>query len=213
MTTPHAAVVLAAGGSTRLGRPKQGLTRGDETLVHRTARLALASGAARVLVIVGARADSVCEAVRDLPVECHHNAAWATGLGSSVRVAAAALATHGGPALLLVCDQPALEDAHLHALLEAARASSSGCAATRLGQRLGTPVVVSPEVLRRAGALHGDRGLRDLLNAEGVDVAACDAPGLVLDIDTPEDLAVAVAKGWLDGQFPAGPRGGHGRAG
>mgnify|MGYP006198170919 CR=1 FL=1 len=106
MTSSLVAVVLAAGGSTRLGRPKQLLTRDGETLVHRAARLAVASGAARVRVIVGAHADDVVAAVRDLPVECLVNPRWNEGLAGSVRVAVNALAAHDRATLLLTCDQP-----------------------------------------------------------------------------------------------------------
>ena len=198
MTVPHIAVVLAAGGSTRLGRPKQLLTRDGETLVHRAARLALASGAARVRVIVGAQADDVVAAVRDLPVECLVNPRWNEGLAGSVRVAVDALAAHDRATLLLTCDQPALDLAHLQALLAAARAAPSGSAATRFGDRVGVPAVVAPSVLRAARTVQGDRGLRDVLNATGAGVIACDAPVLGVDIDTPEDVAEAVSRGWLD---------------
>nr|WP_298154340.1 nucleotidyltransferase family protein [uncultured Pseudoxanthomonas sp.] len=198
MTVPHAAVVLAAGGSTRLGRPKQLLARDGETLVHRAARLALASGAARVLVIVGAQADEVVAAVRDLPVECLCNARWREGLAGSLRTAVDALAAHAGATLLLTCDQPALEVAHLQALLAAAREAPSGSAATRFGDRVGVPAVVAPTVLRAARAVQGDRGLRDALNAAGAGVIARDAPHLGVDIDTLEDVAEAVSRGWLD---------------
>lgn len=198
MTVPHVAVVLAAGGSTRLGRPKQLLTRDGETLVHRAARLALASGAARARVIVGAHADDVVAAVRDLPVECLVNPRWNEGLAGSVRVAVDALAAHDHATLLLTCDQPALDLAHLQALLAAARAAPSGSAATRFGDRVGVPAVVAPAVLRVARAVQGDRGLRDVLNATGAGVIACDAPDLGIDIDTPEDVSEAVSRGWLD---------------
>ena len=198
MTVPHIAVVLAAGGSTRLGRPKQLLTRDGETLVHRAARLALASGAARVRVIVGAQADDVVAAVRDLPVECLVKPRWNEGLAGSVRVAVDALAAHDRATLLLTCDQPALDLAHLQALLAAARAAPSGSAATRFGDRVGVPAVVAPSVLRAARTVQGDRGLRDVLNATGAGVIACDAPVLGVDIDTPEDVAEAVSRGWLD---------------
>lgn len=198
MTVPHVAVVLAAGGSTRLGRPKQLLTRDGETLVHRAARLALASGAARVRVIVGAHADDVVAAVRDLPVEYLVNPRWNEGLAGSVRVALDALAAHDRATLLLTCDQPALDLAHLQALLAAARAAPSGSAATRFGDRVGVPAVVAPTVLRAARDLQGDRGLRDVLNADGAGVIACDAPVLGVDIDTLEDVAEAVSRGWLD---------------
>lgn len=198
MTVPHVAVVLAAGGSTRLGRPKQLLTRDGETLVHRAARLALASGAARVRVIVGAQADDVLAAVRDLPVECLVNPRWNEGLAGSVRVAVDALAAHDHATLLLTCDQPALDLVHVQALLAAARAAPAGSAATRFGDRVGVPAVVAPAVLRAARTVQGDRGLRDVLNATGAGVIACDAPDLGVDIDTPGDVAEAVSRGWLD---------------
>nr|WP_298134589.1 nucleotidyltransferase family protein [uncultured Pseudoxanthomonas sp.] len=198
MSGSHAAVVLAAGGSTRLGRPKQLLTREGETLVHRAARLALASGASRVLVVVGAQADDIARAVSDLPVECVVNTQWCAGLAGSVRVAAEALAMHAEATLLLTCDQPALEVVHLLELLEASRRASSGCAATRLGDRIGIPAVVAAAMLRAALAVQGDRGLRDVLNAEDADVIACEAPDLAHDIDVPDDIAAAIAKGWLD---------------
>lgn len=198
MTVPHVAVVLAAGGSTRLGRPKQLLTRDGETLVHHAARLALASGAARVWVIVGAHADDVVAAVRDLPVECLVNPRWNEGLAGSVRVAVDALAAHDHATLLLTCDQPALDLAHLQALLAAAPAAPSGSAATRFGDRVGVPAVVAPTMLRAARDLQGDRGLRDVLNAAGTGVIACDASVLGVDIDTLEDVAEAVSRGWLD---------------
>lgn len=198
MTATHAAVVLAAGGSTRLGRPKQLLTRDGETLVHRAARLALASGATRVLVIVGAYANDVDAAVSDLPVECLFNAQWNAGLAGSVRVAAQELAAHDRATLLVTCDQPALEVVHLQALLDAARHAPSGSAATRLGDRVGIPAVVAPTLLHAAMAMQGDRGLRDALNAAGADVIACDAPDLGFDVDTPEDVTSAVSRGWLD---------------
>ena len=198
MKVAHAAVVLAAGGSTRLGRPKQLLTRDGETLVHRAARLALASGASRVLVIVGAQADDVVSAVRDLPVECVVNARWSDGLAGSVRIAAEALDHATGATLLLACDQLALDAAHLQTLLEAACRTASSSAATRLGDRIGIPAVVAPGMLQVAQAVQGDRGLRDALNAPIADVICCDAPDLAFDIDTPEDVAIAVARGWLD---------------
>lgn len=198
MSKTHAAVVLAAGGSTRLGRPKQLLTRDGETLVHRAARLALESGASRVLVVVGAYADDVAAAVRDLPVECVVNGRWSEGLAGSVRITAESLATHAHATLLLTCDQPALEVDHLQSLLDASRRAPSGSAATRFGDRVGIPAVVAPTLMRAALAVQGDCGLRDVLNAEGAGVIACDAPDLGLDIDTPDDVAVAVSRGWLD---------------
>jgi molybdenum cofactor cytidylyltransferase len=209
----HCAVVLAAGGSRRLGRPKQLLRREGETLVHRVARLAMATGPQRVLVICGAHEHGIREAVADLTlerlaveclaVECVHNAQWQGGLASSLRVTAASLAGHAGATLLLACDQPALEAHHLDELLTRAAASASGCAATRHGEkgdvRAGIPAVVSSSILQSAMDLHGDRGLRHALNTQAADTLGwLDAPELQFDLDTVDDVACAKRQGWLD---------------
>ncbi len=198
----HAALVLAAGGSLRLGRAKQLLTRDGETLVHRAARLALESGAASVVVVTGAREAEVAAALHDLSscetgdVQCVWNAAWASGMASSL-AAADLLHDFDGPVLVLVTDQPALEATHLQRLLAGARSSSSRCAATRHGDGVGVPAVVTAAMLAHAHRLQGGGGLGAQLTAMQ-DVWVLDAPELAHDIDTPEDVEAAVAKGWLD---------------
>ncbi|WAC62023.1 nucleotidyltransferase family protein [Pseudoxanthomonas sp. SL93] len=199
MRPAHAAVVLAAGGSVRLGQPKQLLMRHGETLVRRTTRLVLESGASRVLVIGGARVDDIHAAVEDLPVELLVNTEWQEGLASSLRIAACALARHDAPTLIVGCDQPLLAASDLLALLSSAASATSGCAVTRHQDRPGIPVVLSPSVLRTAHSLRGDRGFRDILNALPQDgLAWHDAPGLAHDLDTPANVAHAIAQGWLD---------------
>lgn len=198
----HAALVLAAGGSRRLGRPKQLLTRDGETLVHRAARLALESGAAYVAVVTGACGDEVSAALDDLTsreacdVQCVWNTGWASGIAGSL-AAADELHDFDGPILILATDQPVLEATHLERLLAGAQSSPSRCAATRHGDRLGVPAVVTAPMLARANRLQGDSGLGAQLTAMR-DVWVLDAPELAHDIDTPEDVDAAVAKGWLD---------------
>ncbi|MGX5728999.1 nucleotidyltransferase family protein [Pseudoxanthomonas beigongshangi] len=197
MTFAHDAVVLAAGGSRRLGQAKQLLTRDDETLVHRCVRLAAATGPQRLLLITGSHADAVAAAVADLPVDIHRNADWEEGLASSLRLAAGVLVDAARPCLLLICDQPALEAVHLQRLREGFVAR--GCAATRHGDACGVPALVPADVLARAPGLTGDHGLRGLLAARGPErVALLDAPELGRDLDTPADLREARARGWID---------------
>ncbi len=196
---PHVAVVLAAGGSRRLGRSKQLLARDGETLVHRAVRMALATQPARVLLVVGGDAGAVRAAVTDLDVEVVFNTAWEEGLASSVRAAASALAGSQMPCLLLGCDQPALQVSHLRDLLDGASVSGSACAATLHGEGLGIPVVVSPVVLAAARDLVGDRGLRAVLQRlPRESIYLLDASELQFDLDTPEDVRTAVERGWLD---------------
>lgn len=199
MNKVHVAVVLAAGGSRRLGHPKQLLTRDGETLVHRATRLAAASGARRTIVVTGADHPRIAAAVDDLGVEVVTNPQWETGLASSLKLAAQVLQHHAGRVLILGCDQPGLEAAHLRQLLSAACEAFSGCAATRQGDRLGSPAAVPATLLQTADLLQGDRGFGTYFNALGPGtVWGLHAPELQLDIDCPESEQAAIARGLLD---------------
>ena len=196
---PHVAVVLAAGGSRRLGQPKQLLKRDGETLVHRAVRLALETKPQRVLLVVGGHAQAMRDAVADLDVEVVMNAGWEEGLASSVRAAAVALAGDQARCLLLACDQPALQHSHLQQLLEGAAVSASACAATVHGDALGIPVVVSAEMFQQARELVGDRGLRAVLQRLPRDsIHPFEASELQFDLDTADDVQTAIGRGWLD---------------
>lgn len=217
----HDAVLLAAGGSRRLGQPKQLLTRDGEPLVRRAARLALATAPRRMLVVTGGAGDAVAAALHGLACERVDHAGWASGLAGSLHAAGDALAADASPSVLVLgCDQPALEASHLRALLDGAATSASGCAATHHGAAaVGIPAVVPAGWLRRtvqaarvdgaAGAVgdadrgDADRGFgRQLRALPPATLWTLDAPGLDCDIDTPDDLRAAIARGWLDAASP-----------
>ena len=203
MTSQHIAIILAAGGSTRLGRPKQLLTRDGETLVHRAARLAIETGALRTLVVLGADHEPIAAALADLTCDIVINAAWQRGLGSSIAVAGRHIGTHVGQVLISVCDQPALERRHFDALLAGAVLASRGVAATRHGEALGVPAVVPGAWLAAPhddAALAGDRGFSTRIASLARDaLIVLDEPCLLDDIDTQDDLEHAIARGVLDG--------------
>lgn len=199
MKPQHVALVLAAGGSTRLGQPKQLLTREGETLVHRAARLAIESGALQTFVVTGADADAITGAIRDLTCETLDNPHWLQGLSSSLRSAAPRIAQAAVPVLVMGCDQPALDGAHLAALLQGSRDAASRAAATAYGDDSGVPAVLPHDWFKDADALSGDRGFRRRLHTLGAALARIEAPqALALDIDTPADLQQARELGLID---------------
>lgn len=198
---PHVVVVLAAGGSTRLGRSKQLLRRNGETLIHRAVRLAAATGPARLLVVVGGDVESVSAGLDACECELVYNDAWRDGLASSLHAAAARIVNFDGPVLVLGCDQPALELDHLSRLLEGANRSTARAAAAIHAGLPGSPAVV-PGAWFADGATTGDRGFGRRLRAlpEG-SLFLLDAAALEADIDTADDLDLAVAGGWLDAEI------------
>lgn len=192
----HAAVLLAAGGSRRLGRPKQLLTRGGAPLVRRVAQMLLATGAAPVLVVLGGEGPGVRAALEGLPVDLVENPDWTTGLAGSLRTAAQALAGQRTATLLAAVDQPRLEAAHLQALLAAWTPEAD--VASRYGEAFGIPALVRPATLKAALALGGDAGFRQIWKNHPDALRLVDAPELADDIDTPQDLENAARQGWVD---------------
>ncbi|MCD9032587.1 nucleotidyltransferase family protein [Luteimonas sp. Y-2-2-4F] len=196
--SPHAAVLLAAGGSARLGRPKQLLRRDGEFLVHRAARLALATAPAELLVVVGAQEAAVRDALASLPHRAISNPHWRDGLAASLRTVADHACAHEA-VLILACDLPALDAAHLHRLVAGARSAPSRCAALRWGNAPGMPAVVPGAWFADLAMAPSDAGFRQRLRAlPAGSVSLLDAPEAAFDVDTPADLDVAIAQGLLD---------------
>ncbi|WP_369927135.1 NTP transferase domain-containing protein [Xanthomonas sp. NCPPB 2632] len=194
MTGRHDAVILAAGGSLRLGRPKQLLTRDGETLVGRISRLVASTRPGKTIAVVGAHAEHLCGRLNGaLPVFNPH---WATGMASSLHLAADALAGRDGPVLVVVVDQLALDEVHLERLLREHDGTQD--TVTAYGDAAGVPAVLRATTLARAATLHGDRGFRALW--AGHDVHRVRNEALAQDLDTEDDVARAVAAGLLDRQ-------------
>lgn len=194
----HAAVIMAAGISERLGQPKQLLRRNGETLLHRMARLAAATRPAVLVIALPAHAHGMADLLRDITGLKIVHPEPGRGMGASLQ-AAAPWVTAFHRVLVMGCDQPALESPHLHALLEGATGSASGCAATVLSGTVGVPAVVPGSWFEAFEAAPGNAGFRDRLRTlPRQQLAMIHAPALALDIDTLEDLRMARGQGLID---------------
>lgn len=197
----HVAVVLAAGGSRRLGRPKQLLTRDGESLLRRTVFLAQSTAPVRTLVVLGAEHKRLSDSLRGLDCQCVVNPDWQSGIAGSLATAAVAMSGHDGSVLIVGCDQPALSSEHLHALLRGAASASSRSAATLHGLLPGVPAVVPARWLQDIRHGDGDRGLGPRLRSLSPDqLFVLDAPELQFDVDTEADVVAAINRGWLDAE-------------
>jgi len=199
-----AAVVLAAGRSTRMGGPNKLLAEvARRPLVRIAAEAALASRASPVIVVTGHQREQVEKALAGLPVRLVHNPDFADGLGTSLRTGIAALPAESDGAIVCLGDMPRV-DARLIDRLIAAFDPDRGALVvvpTFEGKR-GNPVLWSRRFFPDLMAIEGDVGARHLIGRYGEAVAelAVDGKATLTDIDTPEALIGIKAE--IEGALP-----------
>jgi molybdenum cofactor cytidylyltransferase len=184
-----AAIILAAGRSTRMGAQNKLLAdvRGLPLLRH-VAQAALASRARPVLVVVGHQAAAIRSALAGLPVTFVDNPAYAAGLSGSLQAGIRALAAGCDGTLVLLGDMPQITSVHIDALI-AAFAPGAIVVPTHRGRR-GNPVLWPAACLGEMLALAGDAGAKQLLAAHATKVRSVDlgSDAIFVDVDTPEAL-------------------------
>ena len=183
------AILLAAGASVRMGRPKQLLPVGGETLLARTSAVLLAAPVWPVIVALGANADDIRPQLARLPVIVVENEAWPEGMASSIRSGITTLQQFSrsmAGALIALCDQPALTSEMVARLVEEHRRANESIIAARYADRCGAPVLFPHAVFPELQALTGEQGARVVVDAHAAQVVAIDLPELAFDLDTPE---------------------------
>lgn len=176
-----AAVVLAAGASTRLGEPKQLIVINGETLLERAVRTAREAGCVPVVVVLGANAERIREQCDLGDAVAVVNEAWEEGMASSIRIGVDALYGAEG-VVLMTCDQPAVTADHLRTLMGSGEVTASAYAGRR-----GVPAYFPANSVSELMQLRGDAGARELVRS----AAAVELAGGELDVDTDRELARA----------------------
>ncbi len=186
---PVAAVVLAAGASTRFGQSKQLLEWKGEPLVAYVSDVALAAGLNPVIVVLGCQAEESYQALEDRAVHKLINWRWEEGMSSSVRTGLAAVPPHAEGVLFLQCDQPGVTPGLLRAMVDQFEQSGGSIVhPVHQGQR-GTPVLFPRRFFAELAAVTGDEGGRSLIRRHSDQVASVTVHDdrILVDIDTPED--------------------------
>jgi molybdenum cofactor cytidylyltransferase len=183
-------LVLGAGGSKRLGRPKQLLPYGDTTLLGHVVATARACAFDQLVVAIGGAADDVRESVDLAADEVVVNDAYGAGCSSSIAAALAVVDPRAGVLVLMLGDQPGVTPETVAALL--AGRGNAPLAVCRYDDGRGHPIAFARSVFGDLANLHGDKGVWKLLDRG--DPAEVRIPGAIpLDVDTEEDYETVLS--------------------
>jgi molybdenum cofactor cytidylyltransferase len=182
-------IILAAGASSRLGRPKQNLVFQKNTLLQRAVETALASKCRPIIVVLGANADLIETSNLSKDLTIIYNRDWSEGLASSIRVAIREIkkndAIHN--VVIMLCDQPYVSAALIDSMVIDQQATGKPIVACSYNNTIGVPALFNKSVFAELLLLKGHEGAKKILKEHPDDMVIIPFDKGSIDIDTPED--------------------------
>ena len=184
-----AGLVLAAGESKRLGRPKQLVKYEGKTLLNQAIHTLFETGITDVYVVLGAHRTQIASSIAKADAITIYNDQWRDGMGSSLQTGVKAVsADNQADAILVVLsDQPKVRVAHLNKLINSYDQEHIIC--SRYNGINGVPTIFPRLYFTDLMSIAGDEGARKVITKYESEVVSFDCPECAVDIDTPSDLA------------------------
>jgi molybdenum cofactor cytidylyltransferase len=183
-------VILAAGASVRLGKPKQLLLHHGKTLLNHAVEQAVNSNADAVVVILGKDADTFKSEIDEKKAHAISNEEWKEGMGSSARLGIKTLLDdkpYIDAVIFMVCDQPHISSSVLNELIATQQKTTKQIITCDYGESIGPPALFHRKYFPELMKLEGDAGARNIIQQNMNDVATVSFPEGKIDIDTAED--------------------------
>lgn len=188
-----AAIVLAAGGSSRLGKPKQLVVYEGQTLISLATENCIRAGCSPVIVVVGCRAEEVCRSIAHLPTRNIVNSEWRMGQSSSIVLAVHTLMTGNwelpDAVLVMLCDMPKITLAALRQMISNCESSCDTIIATSYPDGGGVPACFPKSIYPKLVELSGDQGAKPMIRSGDYPVQLQEIRGADFDVDLPSDVA------------------------
>src|SRR4029077_11221237 len=167
-------VILAAGASTRLGKPKQLLQYQGKTLLAHTINEAVNSNADEVVVILGKNANLFKKGIDEKKVRFAINSSWEEGMASSIRLGLDTLLNdkpYIDAVIFMVCDQPHISLSILNKLIKAQQKTTKQIVTCNYGDAIGPPALFHKKYFKELMKLSGDTGAKKIIQKNMNDVA------------------------------------------
>lgn len=181
----YSTIILAAGTSSRLGTPKQLLQFNGDSLLNNAIKAAKQANATETVVVLGAAAEVLKDEIKDKDVTVLLNTQFTEGMASSIRCGLQYLKDKTDHILLMVCDQPHVNAAHISTLIKKQQVTGAKIVASFYADRKGVPALFDKTIFPELLALHGDTGAKHIIE-KYADAAVVPFSEGAVDIDTEE---------------------------
>lgn len=185
------AIILAAGSSERMGRPKQLIPFRGQALILHSIHAALNSMAAPVLVVIGSNHPEIRKLYSELPVQSVINENWESGMGSSIKAGIKRLQefdpeTEG--AIIMAADQPLITGDHINEFCRLLNKYDERIICARYNNILGIPTLFEVSLFQEILQIDNNHGAKGIIRDRHNDVRPVDLPVAAVDMDKPEDI-------------------------
>jgi molybdenum cofactor cytidylyltransferase len=184
-------IILAAGGSSRLGQAKQLLQFRGKTLIKTAVETALQTKCPNIVVILGANSEVIRDEINDYPIKIIANNNWQSGMASSIRVGLNSLLTDNAnlnSIIIMLGDQPLIKSEQIELLIKRFRKTKKHIIAAEYKNIVGVPALFSNDLFDELKSLSGDKGARMLIKRHFERVERVAIPEAEFDVDTFEDF-------------------------
>lgn len=187
-----AALILAAGKSSRMGEVKQLLPWLNNTLLGNAIEVANKATIDKVYVVLGAEAQRIQESLTSRNYQVILNQHWQEGLGSSISAGVSGILNsepETSAILIMLADQPFIDSTYINSMIEHYMGNDGKIIATQYGSKMGVPAIFDKSFFSALQNLKGDLGAGRLIAKNKTNCYSVDPGKKATDLDTPEDYA------------------------
>ena len=184
-----AVLILAAGESKRIGKPKQLLPYKKSNLLLEKIKQLQSLDRVQVFVVLGAYFKDIFPLLRELPVKVVMNAKWQEGMGSSLSKGIELIQKKEmfDRVLITLSDLPLMESSHYEELIELSKSTGKRIIQTEYEDTAGVPVIFDKSLFQSLARLKNDEGAKPLIEKYKKEVLKLRSKTPYFDVDTPEE--------------------------
>ncbi len=184
-----AAIILAAGGSTRMGQPKQLIKWQDKTFLNHIIEKSDQTNLSPIIIVLGAHSNKIKKTIAEnSKINIVENRHWQEGLSTSVKLAIEKLPADIDSVIIFLVDQPQVKIETINSLVKKSENSTAEVIIPIKDNKKGNPILIKSSILNHIDQLRGDKGLKQIIDQFSKDYINCNDDSIFFDVDYLDDI-------------------------